>query len=69
MLTSKVRGTLGGANSPVELRIPAFEKIESGYKLREIDPLHFDRHFGRAPRDDPFPAVDPEHPEFIGVWS
>ena len=51
------------------MRIPSFESIEPGYKLREVDPLHFDKHFGKAHRDDAFATIDPAHPDFIGIWS
>ena len=62
-------GALGGAHSPVELRIPSYESIELGYKLREVDPLHFDKHFGRLHRDDAFAVLNHADPEFFGIWS
>ena len=46
-LRTQVRSTLGGDHLPVELHIPAYDDIELGYKLHEVDPLHFDKIFRR----------------------
>ena len=69
LLRTQVRGTLGGPHLPVELHIPAFDDIELGYKLREVDPLHFDKHFRSQRAKGSFPTIPREHPDFIGIWS
>ena len=45
LLHTQLRGALGGPHLPVELRTPAYDDAELGYKLREVDELRFDKHF------------------------
>ena len=50
----------------MELRIPSYGSIELGHKLREVDPLHFDKHFGATRRGDAFATLDHEDQAFPG---